>query len=52
MSENLVCLKCQQRFKNQEELQKHAQHCTGKGAQQSGKDRPMTHGAGGQGASQ
>jgi hypothetical protein len=48
MSENLVCDKCGQRFNNRQELQKHAQECTGKGAQQSGTGRPMTHGAGGQ----
>jgi hypothetical protein len=47
MPDNLVCEKCGQRFSNRQELQKHAQQCAGKGAQQSGSDRPMTHGAGG-----
>ncbi len=31
MSENLVCDKCGQKFNNQQDLQKHAQDCTGKG---------------------
>jgi hypothetical protein len=48
MSENLVCDKCGQRFDNRQDLQKHRQDCAGKGAPQSGSDRPKTMGAGGQ----
>jgi hypothetical protein len=47
MSENLVCTKCGREFDNRQEFQKHAQSCTGQGAQQAAPDRPMTRGAGG-----
>jgi len=47
MPDNLVCKKCGQQFNNQQDFQKHIQQCAGKGAKQSGSDRPMTHGAGG-----
>jgi hypothetical protein len=48
MSENLVCEKCGKRFNNQQEFDKHKQQHAGTGAQQSGQDRPMTRGAGGE----
>lgn len=44
---NMVCDKCGQRFNDRQELKRHEQMCAGKGAQQSGQNRPMTRGAGG-----
>lgn len=52
MSENLVCDKCGQRFNNQKELQKHAEQCAGKGAQQGAGSGPLTRGAGGASSSE
>jgi hypothetical protein len=45
MSENLVCDKCGKQFNDRQEFEKHKQQHAGTG-QQSGKDRPMTRGAG------
>jgi hypothetical protein len=45
MHENLVCDRCGQRFNTRQELEKHKQNCTARGAEQ--KDRPLTRGAGG-----